>query len=259
MFQDGGQLQISTFSNGGEWETLARFYNSVAPWHRCVISLCEFEQESEVRIRFRLQSNSEDVGDGWYIDDIEVFSPERLAWPEDLFVESKTHFANIPVSASAYFETEQGGAWFNSSSKASRYGLTASQTRAKETDHQTGSTATFVPLFPMTGVYEIFTIWGISANAENVTYRIEHYDGTAEVQVTQHPWLTSNRWISLGSYRFRQGRSQDRGSITVDDSTVTGKPVEESSGRVYADSIRCVFSGFKPILKGNFWQVIGQN
>lgn len=259
-FYDGGELQISTDSDGIEWRTLAWFDDTVAPWHRFSIPLTECAGEPTVRVRFRFRSNNVGVADGWFIDDVRVYVPEAVCKPDDIIMESNMKFDNVAVPLCAYQEQSGGGAWFDdTSNKARRYRLQAKKTRAKSIDTTLGSQATFIPLIPRCGMYEVYTIWGSAANAKDVRYRVKHTKGISEVIRTQDPWLTSDRWISLGTYPLSQGRLKDFGSVTIDDSTVTGRAVDTALGRVYADGIRLRY--VEPMASDTavFWHVLGDD
>lgn len=254
ILTDGGEVQISLSSEGADWITIARFYGTNSPWRREVVSLQPFAGAETAQVRFRFFSDSRDTADGWYIDNVHVFVPEQVSWPEDIIIESTTRFRNLPQSSRLYEETVDGGVWYeDTAAKARRYGLSGTAARMKYVD-TVGSKACFKPSFLLSGWYEIFGIWGSLANAENLTYIINHAFGQDCVLVTQCPTVNANKWVSLGTYYFQAGSGA---SVTIDDSTVTGSS-NPYKARVDVDSIKCVFTGRTHPVEGNFIHLLGE-
>jgi hypothetical protein len=248
-FYDGAEVQIST--NGITFSNVGFFYDGATPWQRALISLADYAGQPAVYLRFRFHSDSIAVADGWHIDDVEVFEPVSLVpEPADFALESRTPFA--VSGAPAYAETTDGGAWLDSASKAVAWQMRASRSRYNVTT-SLGSTAQFVPNFPVSGVYDVFAIWGISANATNVRHRVRHAQGATDVYLTQNGNTNANQWVPIGTFQFLRGRSAAAGSVLVDESTVSGKPIPASEGRVYADAIRFVYRAPLPAASVTEW------
>ena len=72
---DYGYVQVST-DGGFSWITLEDYvYITISTWKFVQIDLSDYKT-SEVKIRFRLRADGDAyVGDGWYIDDVEVKEP----------------------------------------------------------------------------------------------------------------------------------------------------------------------------------------
>jgi len=256
-FPDGGELQVCNTPDGDTWTTVVWFEDTFAPWHRTAVPLGEYDGDGTVSIRFRFHSDSFSNLDGWFIDNVRVYVPERVCWPEDIILESRLSFNDVATPERFYYEANPEK-WFDSSSKAWRYGLRSSRARSRNTDTEIGFTATFIPYFPISGTYQVYGIWGEMANAENVRYAVHTSQGLEEAFVTQDPWINSNQWVLIGTYSFDAGRNETNGSIQIDDSTVTGKPISSTQGRVYADAVRCVLVSPRRAVSGNFLHVLGQ-
>lgn len=242
-FNTGGELQVST--DGTIYTTVARFYDWLQPWTLCNVDLGDYAGQPSVTLRFRFHSSTiAQQFDGWCIDDVEVYQPASiLPEPADFVVESRSPFGI--TESPAYVESTTGGSWSDSASKATDSHLRALNSRYNLTD-ALGSTAAFTPLISADGVYEVYAIWGISANASHVLHRVNHAQGTTDVYLDQNGSTNAHQWVSLGTYQFHAGRSQAQGSVLVDESSVTGKPIAASEGRVYADAIRFVYRSALP-------------
>lgn len=111
--------------------------------------------------------------------------------------ESRTAGGGV-TTPPAYTET---GTWLSAADKsavseppgdANRTPLTGAGSRYSEFTGTGGSdTAQFVPTITQRGFYEVFTTWPAQANAQAVTYRINHLGGQTDVVLPQTPLLTS--------------------------------------------------------------------
>jgi len=68
---DEATVEVST-NGGGSWvaPALATYTGNLEPWTREQLDLGAYGGQSDVRVRFRLQTDSSIVKDGWYIDDV---------------------------------------------------------------------------------------------------------------------------------------------------------------------------------------------
>ncbi|MFH0793389.1 MAG: S8 family serine peptidase [bacterium] len=252
-FNDGGEVQIST-DGGTMFNTIARFYDGLTPWHPVMLSLSDYAGQSDVRVRFSFHSDGSTEDDGWHIDDVEVFSASAVVpEPSDFVVESRGPFGL--ATAPLYEETTAGGSWTDSSLKAIDSHLRAVQARYNLITDGLASTARFTPAFSASGRYEVFAIWGGAANSKNVRYLISHVGGSTEVFLNQNGAANANRWVNLGEYEFSEGRSQSQGSVLLDESTVTGEVDTGSEGRVYSDAVRFVYVGSTLATSARAWEL----
>ncbi|KPA15626.1 secreted protein containing Peptidase M6, immune inhibitor A [Candidatus Magnetomorum sp. HK-1] len=67
---DYAYLEISI--NGGTDWTILNSYTGVFEWKREQIDLAAYNSETDLKIRFRLETDKTVFGDGWYIDDISI-------------------------------------------------------------------------------------------------------------------------------------------------------------------------------------------
>ena len=63
---------VEASTDGTNWQTLASYNGSQTTWVQKTVSLSTYVGQSQVRLRFRLQSDSGVTGDGWYVDDVAV-------------------------------------------------------------------------------------------------------------------------------------------------------------------------------------------
>jgi subtilisin family serine protease len=241
---DNGSVQVS-IDGANTFTTLAVYIDTAHPFRLARVSLGAYAGQPDVRIRFRFRSDGfERVADGWHIDDVEVAEfVSLLPEPADFVVESATRLTTV-TAAPAYIETNTSGSWFTSVSKATLAQLRGARSRYKVLGNSPpGSTARFTPRINVAGRYEVFVAWGDNANASNVTHRVHHAAGVSEILLTQDYRNNAHRWHSLGTYSFGVGRSAENGSVVVDDTTSTTKPIAGEEGRVYADSVRWLWRG----------------
>jgi len=110
------------------------------------------------------------------------------------------------------------------------------------------SSARFTPDFPLTGRYEVFTIFSYGANADDARYEVHHADGKTIVPLNQRgrpgtPGRNNLKWHRLGEFRFGKGRNLDKGSVTFMVGPRHPVPNPKFEYRAYADSVRFVFKG----------------
>jgi len=65
---DYGFVEVSR-DNGSSWKKLSS-YTGKSDWERIKINLSEYQSDTNVKIRFRIETDDSIVDDGWYIDDI---------------------------------------------------------------------------------------------------------------------------------------------------------------------------------------------
>lgn len=137
----------------------------------------------------------------------------------------------------------ESGTWLNSVAKSSADGLSGSGSRFSDCATVGTDKAVMVPNFVRNGKYEVFITWGTSSNAKNVKYTVKHAYGSKDIYLNQEPGSegNGNQWISLGQYIFNTGRNEATGSVTVDESTVTGPSGGYNTGRVYTDGFKWVY------------------
>ena len=68
---DFGLVEIST-NGGSTWTEKARYTGTQSTWGAVRLSVPELAGAAQARVRFRLTSDSSQVFDGWYVDDIEI-------------------------------------------------------------------------------------------------------------------------------------------------------------------------------------------
>ena len=72
---DRGTVWVRT---NGEWEELASFSGTNSAWQQTVIDLTPFVGQS-IDFSFQLLSDASGTADGWYIDDVDVFSSDFVS------------------------------------------------------------------------------------------------------------------------------------------------------------------------------------
>lgn len=133
--------------------------------------------------RFVASQHVDQSGELWY----RVFMPSAPARA----TESRDPSGGV-TAAPAYAET--GANWVSTPEKsfvmdtpddANRVTLAGGGSRANTVGGT--DTAVFTPIITQDGPHEVFATWPASANAANVTYRIAHTGGTANVVIDQVP------------------------------------------------------------------------
>ncbi len=71
---DRAYFQISV-NNGASWTTLGSYAGINTTWHEVNFDLTPYVGTSQFRMRFRLDTDSSIVYDGWYVDDIQISTP----------------------------------------------------------------------------------------------------------------------------------------------------------------------------------------
>ena len=98
--EDKGIVEISS-DQGNTWHMLQEYQDLILSfWNNEHINLSAFGGKPDVRIRFRLQTNSLDQNDGWYIDDVKVY--------RKIPVQESTLLVKLRESASLQFNSGQG-------------------------------------------------------------------------------------------------------------------------------------------------------
>lgn len=237
---DYGILEMSI--NGGAWETIREFTDWYDPFHRERFLLKDAAGKANVRIRFRFVSDDEFVEDyqkGWYIDDIRIISPtKRVALPRRFYVESFRRFNRLH-DAPEY--VEQGGGWTSipSHNTTDLFGKESTQARGNSLTNGVIGKAIFSPFFPADGLYRIHAAWGLMGNAENVSFIVNHDEGSNTVLLDQDGFDgNEDQWHALGVYPFSYGRNPEKGSVAIDESSVTGPMQTSYDGMISFDLIR---------------------
>ncbi len=63
---------VEASTDGVVWQTLASYSGSQTDWVQKIIPLAAFVGQTQLRLRFRLQSDGSVTADGWYLDDVVV-------------------------------------------------------------------------------------------------------------------------------------------------------------------------------------------
>lgn len=168
----------------------------------------------------------------------------------DIVLESRDNTGALTPNP-PYLEDTAGNVWVDNGAKSIAPGLIGLGSRYNSiTDGLTGK-CTITPNIVTAGYYDVFVTWSIDANAENVSYTVKHIGGDDTVVLTQKPadapgGTNGNTWIKLGNFGFNEGQNTATGSITVDESTVTGAHTSYNTGRVYSDGYLFVYTGALP-------------
>lgn len=166
-------------------------------------------------------------------------------YPDDVIIEVRDADGQL-TGPPGYAES---GAWSDSSVKSSVDELAGEGSRwiAYELPNDGDDFAAFTPTLPRNGLYEVLVTWAIGANCFDAGYTVRHEDGETVSLVDQIPFDTagynSDRWVSLGRYRFREGANAAIGAVEVSKATVTGRPSATWNQRVYADGLKLVYCG----------------
>ena len=68
---DRGRMEVST-DGGTSWTEITYYTGHDMTWKKKVVSLANYSTETDLRIRFRLTTDSSVTNDGWYIDDVQI-------------------------------------------------------------------------------------------------------------------------------------------------------------------------------------------
>lgn len=232
---DAGVVEVST--DGLTWERALVFHTTSTPYRMHRLPLGRWDGEATVHLRWRLfaDANPSTTGQGWWIDDVHVFVPHApLRSTPDVIVESEGVGLSPPLLDSYTEAGDAGTPWFSVIAKSAFPVLDASRVRANAISPERGARAVFRPWIPVAGLYDVAVTWPAAANAAAVTFTVTHASGSTETVVDQDD-ATANAWISLGVHRFAVG---DAGSVTLDESSVTGPVDGDRAGRIVADAVR---------------------
>lgn len=72
-----GTTSADAVPDDSQWTTLATYDGYLAPWQYCAVNLGSFAQQSNVRLRFKLDSDAAVNADGAYIDDFRIIGYEE--------------------------------------------------------------------------------------------------------------------------------------------------------------------------------------
>ncbi|MBX7247399.1 MAG: S8 family serine peptidase [Candidatus Sumerlaeaceae bacterium] len=228
--QDRMEVQVST-DGGATWIPVRKYRNSYSPWLREVVPLDQFVGATNLRVRFYVVSDGDIfVDDGAYLDDIRIYNagspvPESL----ETTVES-VDFYKVTTRQPAYDETPSYDIWTQQFGLKSRAPRLESMTAKSIAAGTSGATARFTPVITTPGTYDVRATWHNVASANNVTFRVNHADGSTTFSLNQGAG-NANTWMALGTYRFNYGQNPATGSVVIDASTASG-------GDVYADAVQ---------------------
>lgn len=140
---------------------------------------------------------------------------------------------------------ESGGGWGNSTAKTAGAGLSGAGSRYSSLAALTGS-AQATPYITTCGTYDVYAAWCCASNARNVTFTVNHKNGSSVVTLDQKPGgaisgSNANYFNLLGRFQFVQGQNAATGSVTVSETSVTGPFNAYSTGRVYSDAFLWVY------------------
>jgi hypothetical protein len=134
-----------------------------------------------------------------------VVNPPSTGGGASFLVESRTGGQNVPW----YTDSGMADSGTNctapgaSGTVGTRYGSTYRSVAGSKS-------ATWTPVFPATGQYNVYVAWGAGSSRRNpITYHVNHAGGQTTFQVDQSS--TENIWIQLGSgpFTFNAGSSGD--------------------------------------------------
>lgn len=80
--------------------------------------------------------------------------------------------------------------------------------------------ARWTPILPFPGIYKVRVYIPQNSKAY-VRYKIYHRNGISEKWIDQN--LYNNQWVDLGNYEFYAGYSINQGSVTLGDTTISGR------------------------------------
>jgi len=107
--------------------------------------------------------------------------------------------------------------------------------------------ADFRPMFDVAGVYKVEAAWPYSSNnITNVSYTINHLNGTQSITMNQNNANLANKWQNLGNFAFGTGVNGQYGvhSVRVGNGSQTGN-------RFYSGAVR--FDYVSPLAAINDW------
>lgn len=81
--RDVCRLEVSV--DGSYWTVLAYWWGSQSTWKKVNVDLTNYQGNSDVRIRWRFNTNSGTTSDGWYIDDVSIQESDIAELPFPFF------------------------------------------------------------------------------------------------------------------------------------------------------------------------------
>ncbi|NWH05408.1 PKD domain-containing protein [Desulfobacter latus] len=72
-YYDRCRVELST-DGGTSWSQIKSYYGQQIQWNRQSIDISNYLPAPDLRIRFRLTTDSSNTSDGWYVDDIQICS-----------------------------------------------------------------------------------------------------------------------------------------------------------------------------------------
>ncbi len=150
-----------------------------------------------------------------------------LPWQDTLFDEFSYNFRRGGPYSSWWFDSIYG---YNGGHHFWTYSWTGAIT----------NWARWTPILPFNGIYKVKVYIPQSLQTKAyVRYKIYHRNGVSEKWIDQN--LYNNQWVDLGNYEFNAGYSISNGSVTLGDTTVSGREYQ----RVIFDAI--VFEYIGPL------------
>jgi len=212
------------------------------PFHRERVILKNAGGHSNVKMRFRFVSDNEHIEGyekGWYVDNIRIIDPStKASWPRRFYIEPFQRFNRIHTSPEY---VEEGGGWTSipTHNCTALFGKNSGQARGNSFTNTNTGKSTFTPYFPASGTYNIHVSWGLMGNAENASFIVNHNLGSTRVLLDQNGFNgNEDQWHKLGTFYFNSGSDKDKGSIVIDESTVTGPMQTSYDGMISFDLIR---------------------
>ncbi len=102
-------------------------------------------------------------------------------------------------------------------------------------DDDRGAAATYIPDIPECGDYAVYVSWAYTpGNVTEAIYTVNHSGGSTSFVADQT--MGFGTWVYLGTFRFREGKDADSGSVVV-------SAMEGTEGYVTTDAVR--FGGGK--------------
>jgi hypothetical protein len=100
---DYGYIELST-DGGSSWEQLISFNGASGVWEQYSTTL-DYPAGTQVRIRFRLDTDYSVVEEGWYVDDVRVFDPFGVTESESGVFGTSQRTAFIGVSPNPFMQS----------------------------------------------------------------------------------------------------------------------------------------------------------
>ena len=146
-----------------------------------------------------------------------------LSWKDTLFDEFSLNFKRGGPYSSWWFDSLVG---YNGGHHFWTYSWTG----------PISNWARWTPILPFPGIYKVKVYIPQNSQAY-VRYKIYHLNGVSEKWVDQS--LYNNQWVDLGNYEFNSGYSISNGSVTLGDTTISGREYQ----RIGFDAIVFIYQG----------------